>query len=163
MTDAPRLADSSRTLCDPCQTDDPLSRTFAALADPTRRAMLARLAQRQASVGGLAAPFDMSFAAVSKHLRVLENAGLVSRGRDAQYRPATLDARPLAAASAWISNYRRFWADSFDALGDYLTTLANPPTTTTTAQPTAAAAVEPTDTQRPSADDKEHPDDRHHT
>jgi DNA-binding transcriptional ArsR family regulator len=148
-------------------TDDPLSRTFAALADPTRRAMLARLTQGPASVGELAAPFDMSFAAVSKHLRVLENAGLVLRGRDAQYRPATLDARPLAAASAWISNYRRFWADSFDALGDYLTTLANPPanttTTPTTAQPTAAAAVEPTDTQRPSADDKEHPDDRHHT
>jgi DNA-binding transcriptional ArsR family regulator len=139
-------------------TDDPLSRTFAALADPTRRAMLARLTQGPASVGELAAPFDMSFAAVSKHLRVLENAGLVLRGRDA---------RPLAAASAWISNYRRFWADSFDALGDYLTTLANPPanttTTPTTAQPTAAAAVEPTDTQRPSADDKEHPDDRHHT
>src|SRR5260370_22414159 len=79
-------------------TDDPLSRTFAALADPTRRAMLARLAQGPASVGELAAPFDMSFAAVSKHLRVLENAGLVSRGRDAQYRPAPLDARPLAAA-----------------------------------------------------------------
>jgi DNA-binding transcriptional ArsR family regulator len=149
-------------------TDDPLSRTFAALADPTRRALLARLTQGPASVGELAAPFDMSFAAVSKHLRVLENAGLVSRGRDAQYRPATLDARPLAAASAWISNYRRFWADSFDALGDYLTTLANPltntttTTTPTTAQPTAAA-VEPTDAQRPSADDKEHPDDRHHT
>ena len=107
--------------------------------------MLARLAQGPASVGELAAPFDMSFAAVSKHLRVLENAGLVSRGRDAQYRPATLDARPLAAASAWISDYRRFWADSFDALGDYLTALAGPPTTTTqpTTHPTAAAAVEP--------------------
>ena len=105
----------------------------------------------------------MSFAAVSKHLRVLENAGLVSRGRDAQYRQATLDARPLAAASAWISDYRRFWADSFDALGDYLTSLAGPPTTPTTTQPTPAAAVEPTDPQRPSADDKEHPDDQHHT
>ena len=129
--------------------------------------MLARLTQGPASVGELAAPFDMSFAAVSKHLRVLENAGLVSRGRDAQYRPATLDARPLAAASAWISNYRRFWAGSFDALEDYLTTLANPPantpTTPTTAQPTATAAVEPTDARRTSADDKEHPDDRHHT
>ncbi len=129
--------------------------------------MLARLAQGPASVGELAAPFDMSFAAVSKHLRVLENAGLVSRGRDAQYRPAALDARPLAAASAWISDYRRFWADSFDALGDYLTTLAGPPTTTTptptTNQPTAAAAVEPTDAGRPSAEDKEHPDDQHHT
>jgi hypothetical protein len=107
----------------------------------------------------------MSFAAVSKHLRVPENAGLVSRGRDAQYRPATLDARPLAAASAWISNYRRFWADSFDAFEDYLTTLADPPTTTTstTTQPAAAAAVEPTAARRPSANDKEHPDDRHHT
>lgn len=135
-------------------TDDPLSRTFAALADPTRRAMLARLAQGPATVGELAAPFDMSFAAVSKHLRVLENAGLVSRGRDAQYRPATLDARPLAGASAWISDYQRFWADSFDALGDYLTTLAGP---TTPATPTPATPTPATPTT------KEHPDDRHHT
>ena len=80
-------------------TTDELSRTFAALADPTRRAILARLAAGEATVGELAAPFDMTFAAVSKHLRVLEDAGLVSRGRDAQYRPAKLDARPLAAAS----------------------------------------------------------------
>ncbi len=99
---------------------DQLSRTFAALADPTRRAMLARLSQGKATVGQLAEPFDMSFAAISKHLRVLENAGLVSRGRDAQYRPAQLDARPLAAASEWIADYARFWADSFDSLGSYL-------------------------------------------
>jgi DNA-binding transcriptional ArsR family regulator len=99
---------------------DQLSRTFAALADPTRRAMLARLSQGEATVGQLAEPFDMSFAAVSKHLRVLENAGLVSRGRDAQYRPAQLDARPLAAASDWIGDYARFWAESFDSLGSYL-------------------------------------------
>lgn len=99
---------------------DQLSRTFAALADPTRRAMLARLSQGEATVGQLAEPFDMSFAAVSKHLRVLENAGLVSRGRDAQYRPANLDARPLAAASTWIGDYAKFWADSFDSLGNYL-------------------------------------------
>lgn len=101
--------------------DDPLSRTFAALADPTRRAILARLAQGSANVGDLAAPFDMSFTAVSKHLRVLEGAGLVSRGRDAQYRPAMLDARPLAQASAWIDDYRVFWGDSLDALDEFLT------------------------------------------
>jgi DNA-binding transcriptional ArsR family regulator len=99
---------------------DQLSRTFAALADPTRRAMLARLSQGEATVGQLAEPFDMTFAAVSKHLRVLENAGLVGRGRDAQYRPAHLDARPLAAASDWIGDYARFWAGSFDSLGSYL-------------------------------------------
>jgi DNA-binding transcriptional ArsR family regulator len=96
---------------------DTLSRTFAALADPTRRAMLARLARGPASVGELAEPFDMSFAAVSKHLRVLEGARLVTRGRDAQYRPAMLDARPLQDASAWLGDYRVFWAESFDALG----------------------------------------------
>lgn len=99
---------------------DMLSRTFAALADPTRRAILARLGAGEATVGELAAPFDMTFAAVSKHLKVLESAGLVSRGRDAQYRPATLDARPLAAASAWIGDYARFWEDSLGALDSYL-------------------------------------------
>jgi DNA-binding transcriptional ArsR family regulator len=96
---------------------DTLSRTFAALADPTRRAMLARLARGPASVGELAEPFDMSFAAVSKHLRVLEGARLVTRGRDAQYRPAMLNARPLQDASAWLGDYRVFWTESFDALG----------------------------------------------
>ena len=99
---------------------DQLSRTFAALADPTRRAILARLSEGEATVGQLAEPFAMSFAAVSKHLRVLETAGLVTRGRDAQYRPARLDARPLAAASEWIGDYKKFWADSFDTLGSYL-------------------------------------------
>ena len=100
---------------------DQLSRTFAALADPTRRALLARLTEGSASVGELAEPFAMTFAAVSKHLRVLEGAGLVRRGRDAQYRPAALDARPLRAAAAWISDYRSFWAGSFDALDTHLT------------------------------------------
>jgi DNA-binding transcriptional ArsR family regulator len=100
--------------------EDPLSRTFAALADPTRRGILTRLSRGPANVGDLAEPFDMSFAAVSKHLRVLEGAGLVTRGRDAQYRPAMLDARPLHAASVWIDDYRRFWGDSFDALDDLL-------------------------------------------
>jgi DNA-binding transcriptional ArsR family regulator len=102
---------------------DQLNRTFAALSDPTRREILARLAQSDATVGELAAPFDMTFAAVSKHLRVLEAAGLVSRGRDAQYRPARLDARPLAAASRWIDDYARFWGDSLGALDSYLNAL----------------------------------------
>lgn len=99
---------------------DELSRTFAALADPTRREILARLAHGEATVSELAEPFDMSFAAVSKHLRVLQDAGLVSRGRDAQYRPARLEARPLEAASRWIGDYAEFWSDSFDALGALL-------------------------------------------
>jgi DNA-binding transcriptional ArsR family regulator len=111
---------------------DELSRTFAALADPTRRAILARLADGEATVGELAAPFDMTFAAVSKHLRVLENAGLVSRGREAQFRPAQLDARPLAAASGWIGDYARFWADSLGSLDQYLNALQQLDTTDTT-------------------------------
>lgn len=105
------------------QQSDGLSRTFAALADPTRRALLARLTRGASTVGELAEPFEMTFAAVSKHLRVLETAGLVRRGRDAQYRPASLDARPLRAAAAWLGDYEQFWADSFDALDDHLTTL----------------------------------------
>lgn len=98
---------------------DALSRTFAALADPTRRAILDRLTRGEATVGELAEPFAMTFAAVSKHLRVLEAAGLVTRGRDAQFRPAALDPRPLAAASVWISDYARFWEDSLGALDSY--------------------------------------------
>jgi DNA-binding transcriptional ArsR family regulator len=113
-------------------TTDQLSRTFAALADPTRRAILARLSGGAATVGELAAPFDMTFAAVSKHLRVLEGAGLVTRGREAQYRPAQLDARPLADASRWIGDYARFWEDSVDALDQYLNALQQ-------LNPTAAA------------------------
>lgn len=102
---------------------DDLSDTFAALADPTRRALLERLSHGEATVGELAAPFDMTFAAVSKHLRVLEVAGLVTRSKDGQYRPARLDARPLAAASRWIGDYARFWSDSADALSDYVNAL----------------------------------------
>lgn len=108
-------------------TADPLSRTFAALGDPTRRAILARLTRGSAGVGELAEPFDMSLTAVSKHLKVLESAGLVTRGRDAQFRPASLNAEPLASASAWINDYRRFWDASFNALGDYLAALTDPP------------------------------------
>jgi DNA-binding transcriptional ArsR family regulator len=102
---------------------DELSRTFAALADPTRRAILARLSLGEASVNDLAAPFAMSLPAVSKHLQVLERAGLVARGREAQWRPARLRAQPLATASDWIENYRKFWERSFDALDEHLAEL----------------------------------------
>ena len=94
--------------------------TFAALADPTRRAILARLAAGEASVMELAEPFAMSQPAISKHLKVLERAGLISRGRDAQRRPCRLEAQPLAAANEWLENYRRFWESSFQRLDDLL-------------------------------------------
>ncbi len=93
-----------------------LDATFAALADPTRRAILARLATGEASVMELAEPFAMSQPAISKHLKVLERAGLISRGRDAQRRPCRLEARPLAEANAWLENYRRFWEGNFQRL-----------------------------------------------
>ena len=95
---------------------DQLDATFAALADPTRRAILARLASGDASVAELAEPFDMTQPAISKHLKVLERAGLISRSRDAQRRPRRLDARPLAEASRWLERYRRFWERSFARL-----------------------------------------------
>jgi DNA-binding transcriptional ArsR family regulator len=97
-----------------------LSATFSALADPTRRAILARLASGEASVQELAQPFDMSLPAISKHLKVLERAGLIERGREAQWRPCRLQAAPLKEASDWIEQYRRFWEESFDRLDDYL-------------------------------------------
>lgn len=99
---------------------DQLSATYAALADPTRRAILARLASGEASVGELAEPFEMSLPAVSKHLKVLERAGLIARGRKAQWRPCRLEAAPLKDAAAWLEEYRRFWEDSFDRLEEYL-------------------------------------------
>ena len=99
---------------------DPLDTTFAALADPTRRAILARLAQGEASVLELAEPFDMSLPAISKHLKVLERAGLIARGRDAQRRPCRLQAAPLKEVAGWAERYRRFWEESFDRLEDYL-------------------------------------------
>lgn len=99
---------------------DPLTETFAALADPTRRAILARLASGEASVTELAAPFDMSMPAISKHLKVLERARLISRGRDAQYRPCRLDAAPLKDIAEWVERYREFWEESFGRLDDYL-------------------------------------------
>ena len=100
---------------------DQLSTTFAALADPTRRAILARLASGEsASVGELAEPFDMSLPAISKHLKVLERAGLIARSRDAQWRPCRLDAGPLKEVAEWVSEYRKFWEESFDRLDAYL-------------------------------------------
>src|ERR1700731_4098048 len=99
---------------------DQLSATFAALADPTRRAILARLASGEASVTELGKPFDMSLPAISKHLKVLEHADLIARGRDAQWRPCRLAAGPLKDAAEWLEEYRRFWEESFDRLDEYL-------------------------------------------
>jgi len=101
------------------QQPDPLSTTFAALADPTRRAILARLATGEASVKDLSAPFDMSQPAISKHLRVLERAGLIERGRQAQWRPRRLRAGPLRDVADWVSQYRRHWEESFERLDAY--------------------------------------------
>ena len=99
---------------------DHLSTTYAALADPTRRAILVRLAAGEATVGELAEPFPMSLPAVSKHLKVLERAGLIARRRTAQWRPCRIEARPLKDASQWLEHYRRFWDESFDRLDEYL-------------------------------------------
>jgi DNA-binding transcriptional ArsR family regulator len=99
---------------------DRLSTTFAALADPTRRAILARLISGEASVTELAEPFDITLPAVTKHLKVLENAGLIARGREAQWRPCRLEAGPLKDAAEWLERYRRFWEQSFDRLDLYL-------------------------------------------
>ena len=99
---------------------DRMSTTFSALADPTRRAILARLALGETSVTELAEPFAMSLPAISRHLKVLERAGLITRGREAQWRPCRLEAGPLKDATQWLEAYRRFWEESFDRLGSYL-------------------------------------------
>jgi DNA-binding transcriptional ArsR family regulator len=99
---------------------DPLSTTFAALADPTRRAILARLAAGEMSVSELAKPFDMSLPAVSKHLKVLERAKLIARGREAQWRPCRIEPEGLKSVDEWLESYRRFWEERFDRLEDYL-------------------------------------------
>jgi len=101
-------------------TPDHLSTTLSALADPTRRAILARLAKGERTVTELAEPFDMSLPAVSKHLKVLESAGLIARGREAQWRPCRLEARPLREVADWVEQYRQFWEESFDRLDEYL-------------------------------------------
>jgi DNA-binding transcriptional ArsR family regulator len=120
--------------------DDPLSLTFAALADPTRRAILARLADGEATVNELAEPFDMSLPAISKHLKVLERAGLISRGKDAQYRPCRLEAEPLDSAVDWIDHHRKIWEDRFDQLEVHIRniqagTVPERPATTPTTNP----------------------------
>lgn len=101
-------------------TTDPLSQVFAALADPTRRAILARLAEGEASVNELAAPFDITLPAISKHLKVLEKAGLIERTRTAQWRPCRLQAAPLKDVADWIGHYKQYWEESFDRLDAYL-------------------------------------------
>ena len=112
--------------------EDRLDATFAALANPTRRAILARLAQGAANVNELAAPFDLALPAISKHLKVLERAGLVTRGRHAQFRPCTLDAQPLAEVATWAEEYRPIWESRLDRMDAYLRTL----TTATKDHPT---------------------------
>jgi DNA-binding transcriptional ArsR family regulator len=102
---------------------DALSATFQALADPTRRALLARLVEGEATVNQLAAPFDVSLQAISRHLKVLETAGLISRGREAQWRPCRLDTAPLRTVDNWLRRYRALWEGSFDRMDDYLRTL----------------------------------------
>jgi DNA-binding transcriptional ArsR family regulator len=99
---------------------DPLSTTFSALADPTRRAILARLALGETSVSELAKPFDMSLPAISKHLKVLERAKLITRGREAQWRPCRIEPEALRSVDEWLESYRRFWEERFDRLEDYL-------------------------------------------
>ncbi|MCC6737295.1 MAG: winged helix-turn-helix transcriptional regulator [Bauldia sp.] len=106
---------------------DHLSATFAALADPTRRGILARLTLGEASVTELAAPYAMSLPAISKHLKVLENAGLITRSREAQFRPCKLEAAPLRELADWLEFYRRHWEESLDRLGDYLRQLQKGP------------------------------------
>jgi DNA-binding transcriptional ArsR family regulator len=106
--------------------NDPLSVTFAALADPTRRAILTRLADREATVNELAAPFDISLQAVSQHLKVLERAGLITRGRDAQYRPCRFKGEPLDTAIEWIERHRQVWQERFDKFEQHLRDIQQP-------------------------------------
>ena len=105
--------------------DDRLSQTFAALANPTRRAILARLAEGEATVNELAEPFNLSLPAISKHIKVLERAGLITQGQKAQYRPCTIDVRPLEEVSKWTEQYRHIWETRFDQMDDYLEQLKN--------------------------------------
>lgn len=109
------------------RSSDRLDATFAALADPTRRAILARLAKGEAALTDLAGPFEMTIPAVAKHLRVLERAGLIARGRSAQRRPCRLQPRPLKEATGWMERYRRFWEGSFDRLDEYLEEMKKEP------------------------------------
>jgi DNA-binding transcriptional ArsR family regulator len=110
-------------------TTDPLSVTLAALADPTRRAILARLSQGEATVNELASPFDMSLPSISRHLKVLEGAGLITRGRQAQWRPCKLEPEPLKQVDSWLERYRQFWSGSFDRMDALLIELTKVPPT----------------------------------
>jgi DNA-binding transcriptional ArsR family regulator len=105
--------------------DDRLSQIFAALANPTRRAILARLAEGEATVNELAAPFNMSLPAISKHISVLERAGLITQGQKAQYRPCSIDVRPLQEISKWIEQYRHIWEERFEQMDEYINQLTN--------------------------------------
>jgi DNA-binding transcriptional ArsR family regulator len=121
-------------------TPDTLSATFAALADPTRRAILARLSLGESSVTELAEPFDMSLPAISKHLKVLERAGLITRGREAQWRPCKLDGAALKDVADWLEPYRRFWEERFDRLEEHLRMLQSKPAEATQpSQPTQSS------------------------
>ena len=122
---------------------DRLSATFAALADPTRRAIIARLAMGEATVGDLAKPFDISGPAISKHLKVLENAGLITRGREAQWRPCRIEPKALKTVDDWLGRYRQFWEERLDRLEDYLQTLQ-----TESASPHTATAARTSKTSR---------------
>ena len=116
-------ADASVTTATATRDDDRLDETFSALANSTRRAILARLADGEASVNDLAAPFDLTLPAISKHIKVLERAGLITRGRRAQFRPCTIDAAPLAQIADWADQYRHIWDDRFDRMDDYVQNL----------------------------------------
>jgi DNA-binding transcriptional ArsR family regulator len=120
---------------------DRLSSTFAALADPTRRAILARLASGEAPVTELAAPFSMSLPAISKHLKVLAGAGLITRGREAQWRPCRLEATPLKEATDWLARYERFWSEGLDRLAAFLESDSTPATSPELAKPRARRAA----------------------
>jgi DNA-binding transcriptional ArsR family regulator len=120
---------------------DRLSSTFAALADPTRRAILARLASGEAPVTELAAPFSMSLPAISKHLKVLEGAGLITRGREAQWRPCRLEATPLKEATDWLARYERFWSEGLDRLAAFLESDSAPAASPELAKPRARRAA----------------------
>lgn len=130
---------------------DHLSSTFSALADPTRRAILARLALGETSVTELARPFEMSMPAVTKHLKVLERAGLISRGKEAQWRPCRLEAGPLKDVAGWVEHYRQFWEQSFDRLDEYLRELQAQPSKTNN-----KAKKKKTNTQKTNSKEKSH-------
>lgn len=127
----------------PAMHTDRLSSTFAALADPTRRAILARLSLGETTVSELAEPFEMSLPAVSKHLKVLEKAGLIARGRDAQWRPCRIEAAPLKEATDWLEHYRKFWEQSLDRLDAYLRELQAKDVTSPAPNPPTGAGKSP--------------------